>query len=179
MYDDVPESSTRRRGAFHPPVPPPSRPTPPVSLEQLLAPQNAIVQKLATIDECQAGQSQPHQQPQESSYFDFLVTQPLEFAEATDLLEANHWLRVTESKFGLLHCTELQKTLFVAQQLRGSTTAWWATYTAALPIHHRVPWDEFRTAFHAHHLPVGLLHIKLKEFWDFEQGNHTMYDYIA
>jgi hypothetical protein len=36
-----------------------------------------------------------------------------------DPLEDNHWLRVTESKFGLLHCTELQKTLFVAQQLRG------------------------------------------------------------
>jgi hypothetical protein len=30
------------------------------------------------------------------------VTQPTEFAEMTDPLEANHWLQVTESKFGLL-----------------------------------------------------------------------------
>jgi hypothetical protein len=43
VYDDVPESSTRRRGAFCPPVPPPSPPTPLVSLEQLLASQNAIM----------------------------------------------------------------------------------------------------------------------------------------
>jgi hypothetical protein len=88
---------------------------PPVSLEQLLAPLNAIVQKLAAIDERQAEQSQPHQQSQGSSYFDFLVTQPLEFAEATDPLEANNWIRVSESKFRLLHCTKLQKTLFIAQ----------------------------------------------------------------
>jgi hypothetical protein len=108
MYDDVPKSSTHRHGAFHPPMPPPSPPTPPVSLEQLLALQNAIMQRLAEIDEHQAGQSQ-HQQPQESSYFDFLVTQPLEFTETTDPLVDNHWLHVTESKFGLLQCSEFQK----------------------------------------------------------------------
>jgi hypothetical protein len=107
VYDGTPELSTRHRGVFHPPVPPPPPLTPPVSLEQLLAPLNGIVQKLVAIDERQAGQSQPHQQSQESSYFDFLATQPPEFAEATDPLEANNWLRVTESKFGLLHCTEL------------------------------------------------------------------------
>jgi hypothetical protein len=92
VYDDVPEFSTHCRGAFHPPVPPSSPSTPPVSLEQLLAPLNAIVQKLAVIDERQAGQSQSHQQSQESSYFDFLATQPPEFAEPMDPLEANNWL---------------------------------------------------------------------------------------
>jgi hypothetical protein len=61
MFDDVPESLTRHRGIFHPPMPPPSPPVPPVSLEQLLVPLNAIVQRLAAINERQAGQSQPHQ----------------------------------------------------------------------------------------------------------------------
>jgi hypothetical protein len=61
MYDDVPESSTRHRGTFHPPVPPSSPPAHPVSLEQLLAPLNAIVQRLAVIDGRQAVQSWPHQ----------------------------------------------------------------------------------------------------------------------
>jgi hypothetical protein len=106
MYDDVPKSSTHHRGTFCPHVPPSSPLTPLVSLEQLLAPLNAIVQRLAAIDERQAVQLQLHQQSQESSYFDFLVTQPPEFVETTDPLEANHWLRVTESKFGLVHCSE-------------------------------------------------------------------------
>jgi hypothetical protein len=48
---------------------------------------------------------------------------------------------------------------------------------ATLPVDHHVPWGEFRTAFRAHHLSVGLLHSKLKEFLDLEQGNHSVFDY--
>jgi hypothetical protein len=106
MYDDVPESSTRCPATFRPPVPPPSPPTPLVSLEQLLAPLNAIMQRLAAIDERQAGCSEHHQQPPES-YLDFLATHPPEFTEMTDPLKANHWLQVTETKFGQFHCSEL------------------------------------------------------------------------
>jgi hypothetical protein len=52
----------------------------------------------------------PHHQPGvEISYTDFLVTHPLMFAEAIDPLEADNWLRIIESKIGLLHCTEIQK----------------------------------------------------------------------
>jgi hypothetical protein len=46
---------------------------------------------------------------------DFMATHPLLFTEAGESLEANHWVRVMESKFGLLRCTEVQKTLFAAQ----------------------------------------------------------------
>jgi hypothetical protein len=67
--------------------------------------------------------------------------------------------------------------LFVAQQLRGFASAWWDSYTATLPKDHQVPWNEFCKAFRAHHLPVGLLRSKLKEFQDLKQGSHTMYDY--
>jgi hypothetical protein len=67
--------------------------------------------------------------------------------------------------------------LFAAQQLRWSASAWWASYTTALPKDHQVPWNKFCTTFHAHHLSIGLLCSKLKEFWDLEQGNHTMYNY--
>jgi hypothetical protein len=110
-------------------------------------------------------------------YLNFLATQPPVFADATDPLEADSWLYTTESKFGLLHCTKYQKTLYAAHQLRGSAGAWWATYTVALPADHHIPWGEFCTAFCAHHLSVGLLRIKLKEFLDLEQGNHSVFNY--
>jgi hypothetical protein len=135
---DVPESTNPHRRAFRQTVPPLSPPTPPVSLEQLLAPRNAVVQRLTTIDEHQIGQSQQHQQPQKSSYLDFLATRPPEFTEMTGPLEANHGLRVTESKFGLLHYSELQKTLFATQQLCGSTSDWWTTYTTTIQDNHQV-----------------------------------------
>jgi hypothetical protein len=37
---------------------------------------------------------------------------------------------------------------------------------------------EFRTAFRAHHLSADLLHSKLNEFLDLEQGNHSVFDYM-
>jgi hypothetical protein len=95
-----------------------------------------------------------------------------------DHLEVDNWLRTMESKFGLPHCTVLQKTLYAAQQLQGSARAWWASYTATLPVDHQIPRGEFHTAFCTHHLSAGLLHSKLKEFLDLEQGNHTVFEYM-
>jgi hypothetical protein len=53
-----------------------------------------------------------------TTYNDFAATHPPLFTEAGEPLEADHWLRVMESKFGLLRCTEVQKTLFTVQQLQ-------------------------------------------------------------
>jgi hypothetical protein len=50
-----------------------------------------------------------------TTYNDFVATHPPLFTEAGELLETDHCLRVIESKFRLLHCTEVQKTLFVSQ----------------------------------------------------------------
>jgi hypothetical protein len=49
-----------------------------------------------------------------TTYGDFVATHPPLFTEAGEPLEADHWLRVMEFKFGLLRCTDVQKTLFAA-----------------------------------------------------------------
>jgi hypothetical protein len=136
------------------------------------------MRRLVENDECHgAERQQPRHQERDSSYSDFLATHPPVFADATDPLEVDSWLRTIESKFGLLHYIEYQKTLYAMQQLRGSAGAWWASYIAALPTDHQVPWGELCTAFRAHHLSAGLLCTKLKEFLDLEQGNHSVFDY--
>jgi hypothetical protein len=96
-----------------------------------------------------------------TSYSEFLATHPPLFSGGKDPLEADDWPRTTESKFSLLHCTEYQKTLYAAQQLRGPAGAWWTSYTAALPADHHVPWGEFRAAFRDHHLSAGTMRRKL------------------
>jgi hypothetical protein len=67
---------------------------------------------------------------------------------------------VMESKFRLLRCTEVQKTLFTAQQLRGDASAWWANYTATRPADYQVSWVEFRSAFCAYYIPTGVMRKK-------------------
>ena len=79
-------------------------------------------QLLQMLVQNQTQQQQPHGrqgQPQLASYSDFVGTHLPIFSKAEDPLEADSWLRLMESKFELLTCTEEQKTLFVAHQLRG------------------------------------------------------------
>jgi hypothetical protein len=42
-----------------------------------------------------------------TTYSDFAAMHPPLFTEAGEPLEADHWLQVMESKFGLLRCTEV------------------------------------------------------------------------
>jgi hypothetical protein len=108
--------------------------------------------------------------PTPTTYGDFTAThQPL-FIEAGEPLEADHWLRVIESKFGHLRCTEVKKTLFATQQLRGDASAWWANYTTTRPTDYQVSWTEFRDALRFHYILVGMMRKKWQEFMDLKQA---------
>src|SRR6266508_4074284 len=105
-------------------------------------------------------------------------THPPIFAKADDPLEADSWLRLMESKFELIVCTEEQKTLFAAHHLRDPAASWWETFLAMQPAVHRVLWTEFRAAFRAHHIPSSVLKIKLREFMALKQGNKMVREYV-
>jgi hypothetical protein len=62
--------------------------------------------------------------------------------------------------------------------LRSLAGAWWASYTAALPADHHVPWGEFYTTFRGHHLSKGTMRCKLAKFLDLHQGNYSVYECI-
>jgi hypothetical protein len=182
---DVPESSNGHAraatnelcNAAHGIPPPPPPPPPPVGLEQLLATQNELMRVL-TENLMQCEERPPHHQPEvETCYTDFLATHPPTFAEAVDPLEVDNWFRIIESKYGLLHCIEFQKTPFEVQQLREPTSAWWANFTSTIQDSHQVSWAEFRTAFHGHHIPAGLMAHKLQEFLHLQQGSSSVYEY--
>jgi hypothetical protein len=108
----------------------------------------------------QQGRMAYPQGPHETSYLDFSETRPPLFVKAEDPLEADEWVWVIEQKFGLIRCIETQKPLFAAQQLRGPASTWWGNYVAIQPTGHQVPWDKFKSAFHEHYIPEGVLHMK-------------------
>jgi hypothetical protein len=125
----------------------------------------------------QGGRAYP-QGPCETSYLDFSETRPPLFVKAEDPLEADEWICVTEQKFGLLRCTETQKPLFAAQQLRGPASTWWGNYVAVQPIGHQITWDEFKLAFREHYIPERVLHMKQEKFMKLKQGGDTVTQYI-
>ena len=98
----------------------------------------------------------------ETRYGDFMETRPPTFSKAEDPLEADDWLCVIEQKLEVNPCTEIQKIVFASQQLRGPASAWWANYLDIQPAGHRVTWNEFHTTFREHHIPEGIMKMKLE-----------------
>jgi hypothetical protein len=124
----------------------------------------------------QYGGGQSQRPPTVATFQEFLSMQPPLFTKAEDLLDADVWLRVVESKFPLLTgaCPNDTKTRFAAQQLRGPAWIWWDHFCAMLPADHEVTWEEFKTAFRGHHILAGILDRKLNEFLALTQGTRTM-----
>jgi hypothetical protein len=162
--DDAPNS---------PPVPP-TLAEAIATLVTVTADNTRFLREMARQQLQQQGRRAYPQGSRETSYLDFSETRPPLFVKAKDPLEADEWIQVIEQKFGLLRCTETQKPLFAAQQLRGPASTWWGNYVAIQPAGHQVTWDEFKLAFREHYILEGVLHMKQEEFMKLKQGGDTI-----
>ena len=119
-------------------------PPPPLDVAEFLATQNELLRQFAQGRKFQQ-QRDGHNvhQPQAASYLDFLGTQPPVFNMTEEPLDADAWIRTIESKFSLLvvPCSDANKALFAAQQLRSIARLCWDHYNALLPDDHIVTWD--------------------------------------
>ena len=74
--------------------------------------------------------------------------------------------------------TDEHKVYFAAQQLLGSTGAWWETFHAMEQSNHPATWREFTTAFREFFVPAGVINQKVTEFLELHQGNRTVMEYV-
>jgi hypothetical protein len=157
---------------------------PPTLAEAIAALVNATADNTRFLREMAGNQFQQHggrappQGPRETTYLEFSETRPPLFIKAEEPIEADEWVRVMEQKFGLIRCTETQKPLFAAQQLRGSASTWWANFVAVQPAGHQITWEEFKLAFWEHYVLEGVLHMKQEEFIRLKQGGDTVMQYL-
>jgi hypothetical protein len=156
------ESSQRNRNL----PPPPSLAQAIVSILKSRDEQTELLRQLVANSTRCGNEARNAPAPAPTTYNDFVATHSPLFTEAGEPLESNHWLRMMEFKFGLLRYTEVQKTLFATQQLRGDTNAWWANYTATRLTDYQMSWAEFDDVFRAHYIPAGVMWKKRQEFMD-------------
>ena len=124
--DHADPAGTSRTGGI-----PPSPPRVPTSLADAIAALvNATTENsrlMREIAQNQQGDSQGgrdrrgHQK--KTTYATFIDTKPPVFSQSDEPLQADDWLRSIEHKFELITCTETQKPLFAAQQLRNAAGA--------------------------------------------------------
>jgi hypothetical protein len=176
--NDGPKTSRGREDTPNPP------PVPPTLAEAIAALVNVTTDNTRFLREMAGNQFQQHggsarpQGPRDSTYLEFSETRPPLFIKAEEPLEADEWVRVIEQKFGLIRCTETQKPLFAAQQLRGPTNTLWTNFWAIQPAGHQITWEEFKLAFQEHYVAEGVLHMKQEEFIRLKQGGDTVMQYL-
>jgi hypothetical protein len=108
-------TSRGREDTPNPPSVPPTLAEAIATLVNATADNTRFLREMAGNQFQQHGGRAPPRGPRETSYLEFSETCPPLFVKAKDPLETDEWIRVMEQKFGLVRCTETQKSLFVAQ----------------------------------------------------------------
>jgi hypothetical protein len=144
----------------------PPRPPPP-TLEQVLAMQAQMLQTMQqTMVNMQAAQPQVLSPPPRDSLGDFQRTKSPTFSHAVGPMDADDWLKSVEKKLQVVQCNNREKVLLASHQLSSPAADWWDAYVEAHEEPESINWPEFRVAFHAHHVPQGVIMLKKKEFQD-------------
>jgi hypothetical protein len=56
---------------------------------------------------------------------------------------------------------------------------WWDAYVEAHEEPKSINYQEFRNNFRTHHIPLGVMELKEKEFKDLKQGSMSMREYVT
>jgi hypothetical protein len=81
-------------------------------------------------------------------------------------MDADDWLKTIEKKLQVVHCNNREKVLFASHELVGPAVDWWDVYVEGHEEPESINWHEFKNSFHSHHVPLGVMKLKKKEFED-------------
>jgi hypothetical protein len=141
----------------------PSPPLPP-TLEQVLAIQAQMLQTMQqTMVNLHAQPQAPP--PPRDRLGDFQHTKPPTFSHDVEPIDADDWLKYIEKKLQMVQCNNHEKVLLASNQLFGPAANWWDAYVEVHEEPESINWLEFKPAFHAHHVPQGVIKLT-KEFQD-------------
>jgi hypothetical protein len=100
------------------------------------------------------------------------------FSHAVELMDADAWLKSVEKKLQVVQCNNCEKVLLASHQLFDLVADWCDAYVEAHEELESINCPEFRVAFHAHHVPQGVIKLKKKEFHDLKQGSMSVNEYV-
>jgi hypothetical protein len=94
-------------------------------------------------------------------------------------MDVNDWLKTIEKMLQVVQCINIERVLFAAHQLVGPAADWWDTYVEAHEELETINWQEFRNSFRIHHVPLGVIKLKKKQFEDLKQDSMTVSEYVT
>jgi hypothetical protein len=159
-----------------------NNPPPPPTLEQVLIMQAQMLQTMQqTMTNMQQAQGhQPAPQPQQCDKLgEFQRTRPSTFSHSIEPMDVDNWLKTIEKKLQVVQCNNREKVLFASHQLEGPAINWWDAYVEAHEEPESINWHEFKNSFCSHHVPLGVMKPKKKEFKDLKQGSMSVSECVT
>jgi hypothetical protein len=77
-------------------------------------------------------------------------------------MDVDDWLKTIEKKLQVMQRNNREMVLFASHRLEGHASNWWDAYVDAHEESDSINWQEFRTAFHLHHVPQCNIKMKKK-----------------
>jgi hypothetical protein len=140
---------------------------PPPTLEQVLIMQAQMLQTMqqtmSNMPQAPQYQPVPQQQPCDK-LGEFQRTKPLTLSHFVEPMDADDWMKTVEKKLQVVDCNNREKVLFAAHQLVGPAADWWDAYVEAHEESETINWQEFKNSFRSHHVLLGVMKLKKKEF---------------
>jgi hypothetical protein len=94
-------------------------------------------------------------------------------------MDADDWLKSIEKKLQVVLWNNSEKVLLASHQLSGPIVDWWDAYVEVHEEPESINWPGFRAAFHAYHVPHGVIKLKKKEFQDLKQGSMSVNECVT
>ena len=85
--------------------------------------------------------------PPRDKHREFMSHKPLSFANSSDPLNADDWLKFVEKMLNISQCSDREKVLYASTRLTGPAADWWDSYTTAHDAADTITWAEFTTQF--------------------------------
>jgi hypothetical protein len=150
-----------------------ANPPPPPTLEQVLIMQahmlQTMQQTMANMQQAPQYQPVPQQQPRDK-LAEFQRTKPPTFSHSVEPMDADDWLKTVEKKLQVVQCNNRKMVLFAVHLLVRPTAEWWDAYVEAHKEPETINWQEFKNSFRSHHVPMGVMKLKKKEFEDLKKA---------
>ena len=105
---------------------------------------------------------------------EFVRLNPYVFCSSANPMDADDWLREMAVQMESADVAPKFYVTYATYHLRGPASQWWESHRLALPDGTVTTWQEFQSAFHAWHLPRGLMDQKKEEFLKLKQGETTV-----
>jgi hypothetical protein len=137
-----------------------------------------MLQTMANMQQAQGHQPEPQPQPRDK-LGGFQRTKPPSFSHSIEPMDVDDWLKTIEKKLHVVQCNNREKVLFASHQLEGPAADWWDAYVEAHEKPESINWQEFKNRFRSHHVPLGVMKLKKKEFKDLKQGSMTVSKYVT